>query len=184
MRVFPCPPTHQLPPPALALSYTGELSRHRTKGLSSHDARQDHPLLHMWMEPWVPPCVLFGWGFSPWELWGDWLVDIVFLSMGLKTPSSPSVLSLTPPFGTPCSVQWVAMSICLCTYQSLLEPLRSQVYQAPISKHFWTSTIVSEFGDCIWYGSPGGAVSGWPFLQSLFHTLYPYFLLWVLCSPF
>jgi hypothetical protein len=26
-----------------------------------------------------------------------WLVDIVFLRMGLQTPSSPSVLSLTPP---------------------------------------------------------------------------------------
>ena len=28
-----------------------------------------HPLLHMRLEPWVPPCVLFGWWFSPWELW-------------------------------------------------------------------------------------------------------------------
>ena len=24
----------------------------------------------MWLKPWVPPCVLFGWWFSPWELWG------------------------------------------------------------------------------------------------------------------
>jgi hypothetical protein len=24
----------------------------------------------MWKEPWVPPCVLFGWWFSPWALWG------------------------------------------------------------------------------------------------------------------
>jgi hypothetical protein len=24
----------------------------------------------MRLEPWVPPCVLFGWWFSPWELWG------------------------------------------------------------------------------------------------------------------
>ena len=31
--------------------------------------------------------------------------------------------------------------------------------------------IVSVFGDCIWDGSPGGAVSGWSFLQSLLHTL-------------
>ena len=34
------------------------------------DARQCHPLLHMWLEPWVSPCVLCGWWFSPWELWG------------------------------------------------------------------------------------------------------------------
>jgi hypothetical protein len=23
----------------------------------------------MQLEPWVPPCVFFGWWFSPWELW-------------------------------------------------------------------------------------------------------------------
>jgi hypothetical protein len=49
---------------------------------------------------------------------------------------------------------------------------------------FLASTIVSGFGDCIWDGSPGGTVSRWPFLQSLLHTLSPYFLLWVFCSPF
>ena len=32
-------------------------------------------------------------------------------------------------------------------------------------------TVVSDFGDCLWDGSPGGAVSGWSFLQSLLHTL-------------
>ena len=30
--------------------------------------------------------------------------------MGLQTLSAPSVLSLTPPSGTPCSVQWLAVS--------------------------------------------------------------------------
>jgi hypothetical protein len=34
-----------------------------------------------------------------------WLVDIVVLPMGLQTPSTPSVLSLTPLLGTPCLVQ-------------------------------------------------------------------------------
>ena len=33
-----------------------------------------------------------GWWFSPWELWGFWLVDIVVLSMGLQTSSAPGVL--------------------------------------------------------------------------------------------
>jgi hypothetical protein len=23
----------------------------------------------MRLEPWIPPCVLFGWWFSPWKLW-------------------------------------------------------------------------------------------------------------------
>jgi hypothetical protein len=31
---------------------------------------QVHPLLHMHLEPWISPCVLFGWWFSPWKFWG------------------------------------------------------------------------------------------------------------------
>jgi hypothetical protein len=48
------------------------------------DAQQGHPLLHMWLEPWGPPCVLFGWWFSPWELWAGGLVGwyCVVLPMG------------------------------------------------------------------------------------------------------
>ena len=66
---------------------------------------QGHPLLHMQLEPWEPPCVLFGWWFPSWELLGsDWLI-LFFL--GLQTPSGPSVLSLTPPLGTTCWVQWL-----------------------------------------------------------------------------
>jgi hypothetical protein len=41
------------------------------------DVPQGYPLLHMWLELWVPPCVLFGWWFNPWKLWGYWLVHIV-----------------------------------------------------------------------------------------------------------
>jgi hypothetical protein len=44
----------------------------------------------------------------------------------LQTPSAPSVLSLTSLLGTPCSVQWLAKSICLCICQVLAEPLRWQ----------------------------------------------------------
>jgi hypothetical protein len=45
------------------------------------------------------PSVYFGWWFSPWELWAIWLVDAVVLPMELQTPSTPSVLALTPPLG-------------------------------------------------------------------------------------
>jgi hypothetical protein len=98
---------------------------------------------------------------SPWELCGGWLVDIV-LPIGMQTSSAPSVFSLTPLLGTPCSVQWLSASICLCICQVLAEPLRRQLYQAPVSMHLLASIIVSGFGDYIWDGSPGGAVSGWP----------------------
>jgi hypothetical protein len=107
-----------------------------------------------------PSMILFGWWFSPWELWGYWLVNIVFPPMGLQTPSAPWVLSLVPPLGTLCLVQWLAESIHLCICQALVESLRRQLYQAPVSKHLLASTIVSRFGDCIWDGSPGKAVSG------------------------
>ncbi|KRY86256.1 hypothetical protein T11_8264 [Trichinella zimbabwensis] len=33
-------------------------------------------------------------------------------------------------------------------------------FQAPVSKHFLASTIVSGFGDCILDEFPGGAFSG------------------------
>jgi hypothetical protein len=49
---------------------------------------------------------------------------------------------------------------------------REQPYQAPVSKHFLASAIVSGFGVCGWDGSLGGEISGWPFLQSLFHIFF------------
>jgi hypothetical protein len=125
----------------------------------------------MWLETWVTPCVLFGWWFSPWELWGYWLVHIVVSPMGLQTPSAPWLLSLAPPLGTLCSAQWLAESIHLCICQALAKPLRRQLYQAPVMKHLLASTIISGVGNCRWDGSSGGGVSGWPFLQSLLHTL-------------
>jgi hypothetical protein len=84
-----------------------------------------------------------------------WLVDIV-LPMGLETLQFLHwVLSITPSLGTLCSIQWLAASLCVC--QALAEPLRRQLYQAPVSKHFVESTTVSGFGDCIW-GSKWGSL--------------------------
>ena len=58
------------------------------------------------------------------------------------------------------------MSLHICIGQDLAEPLGRQLYQVPVSKHFLASAIVTGFGVCTWDGSSGGAVSGWPFLQS------------------
>ena len=95
--------------------------------------------------------------------------------MELQTLSAPSVLFLTPPLGTQlgnsCSVQWLAVSICLCICQALAEPLKRQLYHASISMHFLATTKVSGFGVCICDKSPGGAVFGWPLLQTPLHTL-------------
>jgi len=75
------------------------------------------------------------------------------------------------PIGVPVIIRWLALTILICIGQDLAEPLRRQLYQAPVSKHFLASAIVSRLGVCMWDGSPGGIVSGWPFLQSLLHSL-------------
>ena len=53
------------------------------------------------------------------------MVDIVVLPMGVKTASASSVLPLTPPLWSSCSVRWLAASIHVCIVQALAEPLRS-----------------------------------------------------------
>ena len=66
------------------------------------DVRRGHPLLHMQLEPWDPPCVLFDWWFNQsWKFWEMRLVDIVVLPMSCKPLHLFSVLSLTLPLGTP-----------------------------------------------------------------------------------
>jgi hypothetical protein len=53
----PCSPTHPLllPGPGIPLHWGIEPSQD-----------QGHPLLHIRLVPRVPPCVLFGWWFTPW----------------------------------------------------------------------------------------------------------------------
>jgi len=90
LLLWGCSSTHSTTPfclPALAFPYTGAWSLHRTKGFSSLDAQQNDPLLHMWLEPWVAPCILFGWWFSSLELW--WcLVGWYCSSYGVANPFS------------------------------------------------------------------------------------------------
>jgi hypothetical protein len=68
-----------------------------------------------------------------------WLFHIVVPPMGLQTSSAPSM-------GTLCSVQWVAVSIYFCICQAPAEPLRRQLYLAPVSKHLLASTTLFGFG--------------------------------------
>jgi hypothetical protein len=92
------------------------------------------------------------------------LIDIVVLPIGLQNPSAPLVLTRASPLGSPHSVQCLVACICICLGQALAEPLRGQLYQAPVRKHFLISAVVSRFGVYTWNGSLGGAVSGWLFL--------------------
>ena len=124
----------------------------------------------MTLEPWIPPCVLFGWWFNPWELWEYWLVHIVVPPVELQTPSFSWILSLAPPLGTLCSVQRLAERIHLCICQALAEPLRRQLYQACVCKHLLTSTIV-----LVWWLYMGWITrqgSLWMTFPSLCYTLH------------
>jgi hypothetical protein len=130
----------------------------------------------MQLEPWVSPCILFGGWFSPWELWGYWLGHIVIPLIGLQTPSAPYILSLVPPLGTLCSVQSLAESIHLWIFQALVEPVRQQLYQAPVSKHLLASTIMLGLMTVYGMDPQVGQSLGWPLLQSLLHALSLKFL--------
>ena len=66
------PPLFTNPPTSASLPRHSPTLGHRTftgpRASPPNDVQQGHLLLHMQLEPQVPPCVLFGWWFSPWEL--------------------------------------------------------------------------------------------------------------------
>jgi hypothetical protein len=106
-----------------------------------------------------------------------WLVDIV-LPIWLQPSSSSSLLAL--PLGSTGLVQWLAVSICICTGQVLVELLRDQPYQAPVSMCFLASAIVSGFGVCRWDGSLGEG-SFWMAFPSV--SVLFFFFFFVLVFP-
>ena len=70
---------------------------------------------------------------------------ILLFLLGAANPSAPWVLPLALLLGTLCSVQWLAKSIHFYIFQALAEPLRRQLYWAPVSKHLLASIIASAF---------------------------------------
>jgi hypothetical protein len=128
MRVLSHPPTHFCFP-SLSFPYTGALNTLRHMAFSSHDVQRGPSLPHMRPAPWIPPCVLFVWWSSSWELQGVWPVDTVAPSMGLRCPSAASVPSPTSPSGTLSSIQWLFVSICLCSCQALIKKLWASIFQ-------------------------------------------------------
>jgi hypothetical protein len=95
-----------------------------------------HPLL-----PHHPRIPLIHWGIKFSQDQGP-----LFSLLTDKPPSAPSVIPLTPPLGSLCSVQGLAVSICNCIVQDMAKEARRQLYQAPVSKHFLASAVVSACG--------------------------------------
>ena len=80
------PPNTHRPTPASPFWHSPTLGHGAFTGSRASppiDVQQCHPLLHVHLEPLVPPCVFFGWWFSSWELWDVCLVDIVVLPTGV-----------------------------------------------------------------------------------------------------
>jgi hypothetical protein len=103
MRVLPTNYPLPLSSPGIPLHWSIEppqaqglhLSLMSNKAILCHIYSQSHGTLQVYS---------FGWWSSPQELRGGgggvWPVDTVAPSMGLQTPSAPSVPSPTPPSGT------------------------------------------------------------------------------------
>jgi hypothetical protein len=82
------PPSHWslthpllLPCPGIPLHWGIEPSQSQVPLLSL----MSHKTILCYICSWLLE-FLFGWWFSPWELWGYWLVHIVVPPMGLQTP--------------------------------------------------------------------------------------------------
>ena len=102
MRVLPLPPIPTPTSPPWHSPTLGNQAFTEPKVSPPIDDRQGHPLLHIQLEP----CVLFGWWFSPWELWRSWLIHIVvpplrnpFSSLGPFSSSSIGDPVLSPMVG-------------------------------------------------------------------------------------
>jgi hypothetical protein len=138
---------------------------------------QKHLLPLMQLEPCVTlACTLWLVVYSLGALW-DLIGEYCFSSYGDANPFSSFSHLSNSYIGDPMLSPMDGCYWSDCIGQALAQPLRRQLYQAPVSMHFLASAIVSGFGVCIWDGSPGGAVYGGSFLQSLLPILSLYFLL-------
>jgi hypothetical protein len=117
------------------------------------------------------PSIPLHWGIKPSKEQGPSLPLMLD-----KAPSAPSVLSLTPPLGVPVLSLMVGFKHPYLYWSGSGRASQETADQAPVSKHFLTSAIVSGFGVCMWNRFPGGSVSGWSFFQSLLHTSFLYIL--------
>jgi hypothetical protein len=99
---FPVPPLTNPPTPVSWICHPPTQEHRAFTGPRTFlliDDQLNHILLLMQLEPRVPPCELFAWWFTCWELLGYWLVHIFLHPMGLQKLSDPWVLSLAPLLG-------------------------------------------------------------------------------------
>jgi hypothetical protein len=123
----PCSPTHQLPLlcPGIPLYWGIEHSQDQGPLLSL----MSYKAILYWLEPWVSPCVLFGWWFSHWVLWGVLVSSYccssygaanTFSSLGPFSSSSTRDPVLSPMVGCEYPPLWVSTAISGSCQQALV----------------------------------------------------------------
>jgi hypothetical protein len=128
-------------------------------------------LPHMCPEPWVLPCILFGWWFSPLELWGAWPVNTFAPLHGAANSPKSFCLFLNSSIQDPLISPVMTLEHLSLYLSGSARAYQETVYQTSVSKHLLASTIFSRFGNCIWNGCLGSTDSdGLSF--SLCSTLY------------
>jgi hypothetical protein len=145
---------------------------------SPFDVQQGHPLLHKQLKPWVLPCVLFDCWFCFWEFGGgggpDWLI-LFFL--WVANPFSSFSPFYNSSIGDPMISAMVG-----CKHLPLCMSGSGKASQeTAISGSCQLALLGIHNNVCVWltvYGMDpqvGQSLDGL-FLQSLLHTLSPYFL--------
>ena len=143
--------------------------------------QQGHPLPHMWPESWVPLCILFGWWSSPWKLQGVGVGGRGGLAGWhcCSLHGAAKLLSYFSPFSNS-SMGTPALSLMVgCEHPPLYLSGNGRASQeTAISGSCQQALPGIHKSVQVWWlymgWSPRGAVSGWPFFQSLLHTFSLY----------
>ena len=131
----------------------------RPKASPPIDSWLGHPLLHMQLETGALGVLVSSYCCFSYR------VADTFSSLGTFS----SFLFGDPVFHTIDDHEHPLLCQCIC--QALAWPHQRELYQGPVSKNLLVYAVVSEFGGCLWDGSPGRAVSALSFLQSQLRTL-------------
>ena len=156
---LPCSPTYQCSTPASWPCHSLVLGHRiftRPRASPPTDGRLSHPQLHMQLESQFCGVLVSSYCWSCYRVADPFTPLVTFSSSFVRGP--------------------VFHPIDECDHPLLYLPgtgIASQemLYQGPVSKTLLEYAIVSRFGGCILYGSPGGAVSGLSFLLSQLWTL-------------
>jgi len=112
------------PTPISPLHHLPLLGHQVSKGLSTSFPRPDKAVLcYIWDRGPAHVCSLIG-DLVSGSSEGCGLVNTVVLPIGLQSSSAPSIL----PQESLTSSQWLAVIICMCLSQLLIEPLRGQPF--------------------------------------------------------